>query len=158
MTSDRKNVAIYTDGSCLKNPGPGGYGIVMLYGPHRKELSGGFQHTTNNRMEIMAVIVALQTLKEPCNVQIYTDSQYVVNAIMKGWAVRWRGNNWMRNSKEAAINADLWAQLLDLCDRHKVEFHWVRGHAGNVENERCDTLAVTAAKQSHLPPDVGYEG
>ncbi|KKJ00894.1 ribonuclease HI [Prochlorothrix hollandica] len=157
MNPAQKTVDIYTDGSCLHNPGPGGYGVVMLFGDHRKELSGGVRRTTNNRMEMMAAIVGLQALQEPCQVTLYTDSQYVVNAMTKGWAKRWRAQGWMRNKKDKAVNPDLWTQLLDLCDRHRVDFRWVRGHAGNVENERCDRLAVQAAKQSDLPPDEGYQ-
>ncbi|MFZ9737715.1 MAG: ribonuclease HI [Prochlorotrichaceae cyanobacterium] len=152
-----KPITIYTDGSCLKNPGPGGYGVVLLYGEHRKELSGGFQYTTNNRMEILAAIVGLEALKEPCQVELYSDSQYVVNAISKGWAKRWQSKGWMRNKDEKALNPDLWERLLSLCDRHQVTFNWVRGHSGNVENERCDRLAVAAAKGSDLEPDTGYE-
>jgi len=152
----QKQITIYTDGSCLNNPGPGGYGVVLLYGEHRKELSGGFQRTTNNRMEILAAIVGLETLKEPCQVALYSDSQYVVNAISKGWAKRWQSKNWMRNEEEKAMNPDLWERLLHLCDRHEVTFHWVRGHSGDVENERCDQLAVAAAKSDHLVPDEGY--
>jgi ribonuclease HI len=156
MTNSLKQVTIYTDGACLGNPGPGGYGVVLLYGEVRKELSGGYRHTTNNRMEMMAAIVGLESLKEPCTVTLYSDSQYVVNAITKGWAKKWRANNWQRNKTEKAVNPDLWEQLLTLCDRHKVTFCWVRGHAGNVENECCDQLAVAAAKQRDLPPDTGY--
>jgi ribonuclease HI len=150
-------VTIYTDGACLGNPGPGGYGVVMLYGDHRKELSGGFRRTTNNRMEIFGAIAGLEALKSRCDVTLYSDSQYVVNAIMEGWARKWRAKDWWRNKKEKAINPDLWARLLDACDRHEVRFCWVRGHAGNKENERCDELAVAAAKQKNLPPDVEYE-
>lgn len=152
-----KHVTIYTDGACSGNPGPGGYGVVMLYGEHRKELSGGFRRTTNNRMELMGAIVGLGSLKAPCSVKLHTDSQYVVNAITKGWAKKWRANGWKRNKTDKAVNPDLWEQLLELCDRHQVQFIWVRGHAGNVENERCDVLAVQAAQQRDLPPDLGYE-
>ena len=151
-------VVIYTDGACLGNPGPGGYGVVLLCDNRRKELSGGFSLTTNNRMEIMAAIVGLRQLKGPCSVTLYTDSQYLANAITKGWAQRWRANGWKRNSKEKALNPDLWEQLLDLCARHDVKFVWVRGHAGNRENERCDQLSWQAARQRGLPPDPGYEG
>jgi ribonuclease HI len=155
--SDPKKVVIYTDGACSGNPGPGGYGVVMLYGGYRKELSGGFRLTTNNRMEMLAAIEGLRALNDRCAVTLYSDSQYLINAIQQGWAVRWRANGWMRNKKEKAVNPDLWAQLLDLCARHQVEFVWVRGHAGNVENERCDQLAVAAAQQRDLPADEMYE-
>ena len=155
--SEQKKVTIYTDGACLGNPGPGGYGVVLLFGGHRKELSGGFRLTTNNRMELLAVIVGLRALKERCSVTVYSDSQYVVNTIEKGWAARWRANGWKRNKKEKAINADLWAELLDLCDKHQVKMVWVRGHSGVKENERCDELSVAAANQKGLPRDEGYE-
>ncbi|AEF94692.1 Ribonuclease H [Desulfotomaculum nigrificans CO-1-SRB] len=149
-----KDVVIYTDGACSGNPGPGGYGVVLLYQGHRKELSGGFRDTTNNRMEILAAIVGLEALKESCNVTVYTDSQYLYNAIEKGWAKKWRANGWMRNKKEPALNPDLWDRLLKLMERHNVKFVWVKGHAGHPENERCDQLAVAAAKQPNLPPDI----
>jgi ribonuclease HI len=154
--TDLKTVEIYTDGACLGNPGPGGYGVVLLYDDHRKELSGGYRLTTNNRMELMATIVGLRSLKVACIVTLYTDSQYVVNAISKGWAKKWQAHNWMRNKTEKAVNPDLWEELLMLCDEHQVSFKWVRGHAGNEENERCDRLAVAAAKQTDLQPDIGY--
>ena len=154
--SDLKQVVIYTDGACSGNPGPGGYGAVLLSGGHRKELSGGFRLTTNNRMEMLAAIEALRSLKDRSAVKLHTDSQYVVNAIQQGWAKRWQANGWMRNKKEKAVNPDMWAQLLELCKQHDVEFIWVRGHAGNVENERCDELAVEAARQRNLPVDEGY--
>lgn len=150
-------VTIYTDGACLGNPGPGGYGVVLLHGEKRKELSGGFRRTTNNRMEIMAAITGLEALKKPCKVTIYSDSEYVVKAIQEGWARRWRSQGWKRNAKDKAVNPDLWGRLLDLCEEHQVEFRWVRGHNGNRENERCDVLAVAAANQSHLPPDPGFD-
>jgi ribonuclease HI len=149
-----KKVEIFTDGACSGNPGPGGYGVVMRYNGHEKELSGGFAGTTNNRMELMGPIVALESLKEPCEVTITTDSQYVVNAIEKGWAVKWRSMGWMRNKRERAQNPDLWQRLLDAIDRHKVSFRWIRGHAGHRENERCDKLAVNAASKKNLPPDA----
>ncbi|CCO09122.1 ribonuclease HI [Desulforamulus hydrothermalis] len=152
--SSLKEVIIYTDGACSGNPGPGGYGVVLLYKGHRKELSGGFRNTTNNRMEILAAIVGLEQLKERCSVTLYTDSQYLVNAIEQGWAKKWRANGWMRNKKEPALNADLWERLLKLLEYHQVKFVWVRGHAGNPENERCDRLAVEAARQPDLPPDI----
>jgi ribonuclease HI len=152
-----KQVIIYTDGGSLNNPGPGGYGAVLMYKGHRKEISGGFRRTTNNRMELTACIAGLEKLKYRCSVSLYSDSSYVVNGISKGWARRWRERGWMRNKTDPAENADLWEQLLDLCDRHDVEFIWVKGHAGNPENERCDQLAKAAASQSGLPPDTVYE-
>lgn len=136
------DVIIYTDGACSGNPGPGGYGAILLYGQHKKELSGGAANTTNNRMELMGVITALKALKRPCSVQLYTDSQYVVNAIEKGWAKKWQANGWMRNKTEKAMNPDLWQQLLELLSIHQVRFHWVKGHADNPYNNRCDELAV----------------
>jgi ribonuclease HI len=152
-----KQVTIYTDGGCIGNPGPGGYGVVLLYGARRRELSGGCQYTTNNRMELTAAIRALEALKEPCNVVLFSDSQYVVNGVMKGWARRWRSNGWRRNKDEFAENPDLWEQLLQLCDKHSVRFEWVRGHDGNSENERCDQLAAAAARGTHLQVDSGYK-
>jgi ribonuclease HI len=154
---------IFTDGASTGNPGPGGYGIVMLYGEARKELSGGFRCTTNNRMEMTAVIVALQALTRPAQVVLYSDSTYVVNAIEKGWARRWQANDWLRapdstGVRRRAENVDLWSQLLDLLDRHSVEFRWVRGHASSPENERCDRLAVQAAHRPKLPADPGFLG
>lgn len=141
------DVTIYTDGACSGNPGPGGYGAILMYGTHKKELSGGAANTTNNRMELMGVITALKALKRPCTVQLYTDSQYVVNAIEKGWAEKWRANGWMRNKKEKAMNPDLWQELLELLNQHKVTFHWVKGHAENPYNNRCDELAVAESRK-----------
>jgi ribonuclease HI len=152
-----KQIKLYTDGACSHNPGPGGYGVVLIYGSNRKELSGGFRRTTNNRMEILAAIVGLEALKEPCHVTLYSDSQYLVDSIMKGWAIRWQAKGWMRNNKEKAINPDLWERLLELCKIHKVQFEWVRGHAGHKENERCDTLATAAVQGSDLAVDEAYE-
>jgi ribonuclease HI len=151
------DVIIYTDGACLGNPGPGGYGVVLISHNKRKELSGGFRLTTNNRMEILAAIKGLQSLNYQSKVTLYTDSQYLVDSMMKGWAQRWRANNWRRNQKEKAQNTDLWEQLLELCSLHNVTFLWVKGHAGDPENERCDELSVAAAKQKNLPPDSIYE-
>jgi len=153
MNEKLPQVEIYTDGSCINNLGQGGYGVVLLSGNNRKELSGGYRLTTNNRMEIIAVIKALEALKKPCRVNLYTDSQYVVNAISKGWAKKWQKNNWQRNAKEKAKNPDLWEKLLDLCHQHQVNFIWVRGHSGNKENERCDRLAFQAAQSSPLDDD-----
>ena len=142
-----KKVTLYTDGACSGNPGPGGYGAVLQYGSHRRELSGGFEETTNNRMEILSVIKGLSALKEPCEIKVYSDSRYVVDAVEKGWALRWRENGWMRNKKEAALNSDLWEELLALLNVHTVCFEWVKGHAGNEGNERCDELARAAIEQ-----------
>ena len=151
-----KRVTIYTDGACLGNPGPGGYGVVLLYKGRRKELSGGYRETTNNRMEIMAAIVGLKALKEKCEATLYSDSEYLVKAMTKGWVKRWRKNNWRRNRKDKALNPDLWEQLLQLYEYHQVEFKWVKGHAKSAENNRCDELALEAAQQSNLPVDEGY--
>ncbi len=157
MTEARSDtVVIYTDGACIGNPGPGGYGAVLLQGERRREISGGFRLTTNNRMEIMAVVAALEALNKPSQVQVYSDSQYVVNAMSKGWAARWKANGWRRNKREMAINPDLWERLLGLCQTHEVEFRWLRGHSGVRENERCDRLAVAASRQANLPSDTGY--
>lgn len=142
-----KQVEIFTDGACSGNPGPGGWGAVLRYNGHEKEISGGEANTTNNRMELSAVINALALLKEPCKVTLYSDSQYVCNALELGWAKKWKANNWMRNKKEKALNPELWDRLLTLYDTHEVEIVWVKGHAGHPENERCDRLAVAAAKQ-----------
>jgi ribonuclease HI len=129
---------------------------VLLHESSRREVSGGFRRTTNNRMEMMAAIAALEALKEPCQVTLYSDSQYLVNAMSRGWAQRWRANGWKRNKRELAVNPDLWARLLDLCQYHTVEFLWVRGHAGTVENERADHLAGVGGNQPDLPVDEGY--
>ncbi|MBE2234107.1 MAG: ribonuclease HI [Anaerolinea sp.] len=155
--SERPQVTIYTDGGALGNPGPGGYGVVMLYNQHRKELSGGFRLTTNNRMELMAAISALEKLNTACDVTLYTDSRYVADSINLGWAKRWRANGWRKNKTEAALNPDLWERLLNALAQHQVRVLWVRGHAGNVENERCDQLSVAAARQPNLPVDEVYE-
>jgi ribonuclease HI len=149
-------IMIYTDGGCLENPGPGGYGAIIVEGDRQIELSGGVRLTTNNRMELTACIAALKALKAPSDVILHSDSRYVVNGIGKGWARRWRANNWMRTKSEAAENSDLWEQLLALCDRHRVAFSWVRGHAGHPENERCDELATAAARGADLREDLSY--
>ncbi|MEM1295413.1 MAG: ribonuclease HI, partial [Verrucomicrobiota bacterium] len=144
-----------TDGSALGNPGPGGYGAVLIYGKHRKELSAGFRHTTNNRMEIMAAIAALKALTEPCAPVIHSDSQYVVNAMSKGWVQGWKKRGWKR--KDGPLkNADLWEELYGLSSSHEVSWKWVKGHAGNPLNERCDQLAVGAAKSKKLVEDAGF--
>ena len=142
-----KTVELFTDGACSGNPGPGGWGAILRYNGVEKELSGGEANTTNNRMELSAVIFGLKALKEPCAVMLYSDSQYVCNALKLGWAKKWRANGWMRNKKEPALNPELWAELLDLCEKHEVTVNWVKGHAGHPENERCDRLAVAAAQK-----------
>jgi ribonuclease HI len=149
-------VIIFTDGASTGNPGPGGYGAIILSGETRRELSGGFRCTTNNRMELLGVISALRAVDGPA--VVYSDSRYVVDAVEKGWARRWRSRGWMRDGTNRAENTDLWAQLLELLDRRPVEFRWVRGHAAHPENERCDQLAVEAAHQKGLPPDAGFQG
>jgi Ribonuclease HI len=148
-----KKVEIFSDGACSGNPGPGGFGVILRYNGVEKELSGGYRNTTNNRMEMMGAIVALESLKEPCEVTLVTDSQYLVNAIEKGWARKWRASGWMRNSKEKALNPDLWERLLRVTEKHEVRFRWVRGHAGHSENERCDQLAVEASRRPELSED-----
>lgn len=152
-----KEVIIHTDGACSGNPGPGGFGCVLCYNENRRELSGGFRKTTNNRMEIIAAVKGLEALKFPCRVKLYSDSKYLVNAVEKGWAHRWRANNWKRSKTESAKNPDLWKTLLELCAVHQVEFIWVKGHAGNKENNRCDELAVAAAAGEKLPADAAFE-
>ena len=139
------------------NPGPGGYGVVLLHPKKRAEVSAGFRKTTNNRMEIFAAIAGLEMLKQRCKVTLYSDSQYLVDAVMKGWVLSWRVKKWWRSKTERVANVDLWERLLPLCERHQVEFRWVKGHAGNPENERCDQLAMTALHQPNLPVDGGYE-
>lgn len=138
-----KTVTLYTDGACSGNPGPGGWGVVLMYGAHKKELSGGERNTTNNRMELTAVIMGLEALNEPCRVELYSDSEYVIDALQKGWAKSWRSRNWIKGDKKPALNPDLWARLLDLCEEHTLHFHWVKGHAENPYNNRCDELAVS---------------
>lgn len=141
-----KEVSLYTDGACSGNPGPGGWGAVLLYGEHKKELSGGEAKTTNNRMELLAVIRGLEQLKQPCDVSLYSDSKYVIDALEKGWAKSWQKNGWKRKTGPA-LNPDLWEQLLALCATHQMHYHWVKGHAENVYNNRCDELAVAESKK-----------
>lgn len=138
----QKFVEIFTDGACSGNPGPGGWGVILRYSGHEKELSGGERETTNNRMELTAVIAGLSALKEPCKVRLVTDSRYVADGISKGWAVSWRNNGWRKADKKPALNVDLWEKLLELIETHDVNIEWVKGHAGHPENERCDELAV----------------
>ena len=147
MTNPQKFVELYTDGSCLSNPGPGGGGAILRYRGHEKELCGGEPDTTNNRMELTAAIEGLSALKEPCRVTLYSDSQYLINGMQKGWAQKWKANGWMRNKKDPAINPDLWDKLLTLFAYHQVTLVWVKGHAGHPENERCDQLAVSQSQK-----------
>ena len=142
-----KQVTIYTDGACSGNPGPGGWGAILEWKGHEKELSGGEKETTNNRMELSAVIFALQALKEPCAVDLFTDSKYVFDAVDKGWVFQWRLNGWRKADKKPALNVDLWETLLPLLERHTVAWHWVKGHAENEKNNRCDQLAVAESKK-----------
>lgn len=151
-----KKVEIYTDGACSGNPGPGGYGVIMKYADTEKELSQGYKHTTNNRMEMRALISALQQLKERCEVKIYSDSKYIVDAVNNGWAKKWRANGWRRNKKEMALNPDLWDALLNLLDGQDFTISWVKGHAGHYENERCDELAVSACNSDNPIEDNGF--
>lgn len=152
-----ETIDLYTDGACKGNPGPGGYGAVLVSGGCRKELSGGFRKTTNNRMEIMACIAGLRSLKRPCMVTLTSDSKYVVNAMARGWAKRWRSKGWKLSPSKPAKNSDLWKELLELCETHRVTFKWVQGHTGHPENERCDVLAVAASELKDLPVDTAFE-
>ena len=153
-----KKVVIHTDGSCLGNPGPGGWAAVLCLegAAHRKELSGGYARTTNNRMEILAVVEALSALTEPCEGDLFTDSQYVRNSVEKRWLWGWQKKGWIKADKKPVLNVDLWQRLLPLLERHQVRFHWLRGHSGHVENERCDVLARAQAGRRDLPPDTAY--
>ena len=141
-----KTVTLYTDGACSGNPGPGGWGAILEYEGHEKELSGGEESTTNNRMELTAVIRGLQALKESCIVELYSDSKYVIDGLEKGWAVSWRKNGWKKADKKPALNPDLWEILLNLAEKHQLRYHWVKGHAENPKNNRCDELAVAQWK------------
>lgn len=142
-----KQVTIYTDGACSGNPGPGGWGAILQYGANQKEISGGEPQTTNNRMELTAVIEALSALKEPCSVDLYSDSKYVIDGLQKGWAKGWKARGWIKADKKPALNPDLWGRLLELYDYHTLSLHWVKGHAQNPYNNRCDELAVLARKK-----------
>ena len=142
-----KTVTIYTDGACSGNPGPGGWGAILQYGAVQKELSGGEAHTTNNRMELTGVITALEALKQPCAVELYSDSKYVVDALEKGWAKGWKARGWKKADKKPALNPDLWDRLLSLTEVHSIRYHWVKGHAENAYNNRCDELAVAESQK-----------
>ena len=142
-----KTVTIYTDGACSGNPGPGGWGAILRYKEHCREMSGGEKNTTNNRMELTGVIRALEALREPCAVELYSDSKYVIDALEKGWAAGWRKRGWIKSDKKPALNPDLWETLLALTERHEMRYHWVKGHADNPYNNRCDELAVAAREK-----------
>lgn len=142
-----KTVEIYTDGACSGNPGPGGWGAILKYGDVEREMSGGEARTTNNRMELLGVIRALEALKEPCAVELWSDSKYVIDGLSKGWAAGWRKHGWVKSDKKPAMNPDLWETLLDLTERHEMRYHWVKGHAENAYNNRCDALAVAAREK-----------
>lgn len=157
---DQGKIVMFTDGGCIDNPGPGGYGTVILTNGKRKELSEGFRRTTNNRMELTAVIKGLEALQKSCDVVLFSDSKYVVNGITLGWAKNWRRKGWIKSNKEPAENSDLWARLLDLLDTHSVQFNWVKGHAGNPGNERCDQLATQASadRANHISDEPFESG
>lgn len=152
-----KEVEIFTDGACKGNPGPGGYAALLVYGDKKRQISGGFRLTTNNRMELLAAIMGLEFLRYPCKVTLWTDSKYLADSVTLGWAKRWRAKGWVLKSGEKAANIDLWIRLLDLLDKHKVEFRWVKGHAGHDENELVDGLSVEAALGTDLQVDEAYE-
>ena len=142
-----KTITLYTDGACSGNPGHGGWGAILEWEAHEKELSGGEISTTNNRMELTGVIRGLEALKEPCVVELYSDSKYVIDALEKGWAVGWQKRGWVKSDKKPALNPDLWQRLLELCQIHQVRCHWVKGHGENPKNNRCDELAVAQWKR-----------
>jgi ribonuclease HI len=142
-----KQVELYTDGACSGNPGPGGWGAILVYKGTEKEMAGGEENTTNNRMELTAVIKGLSALKESCIVELYSDSKYVIDALEKGWAISWQARGWKKADKKPALNPDLWEILLSLVDKHQVHYHWVKGHADNPYNNRCDALAVAESKK-----------
>ena len=153
-----KDVVIYTDGGARGNPGPGGYGAVLTAGKHRKELCGAFRHTTNNRMELMAAISALELLKEPCRVTLLSDSKYLIDAMTKKWLVGWKKKGWLKSDKKPVLNRDLWKRLDRVAATHEMSWKWVKGHAGNEWNERCDELVHEAIDGGDLREDEGYEG
>ena len=153
-----KTVEIFTDGACSGNPGPGGYGVVLVCGKHRKELAAGYARTTNNRMELLAAIAALEALTESCEVMLFSDSKYLVRAIEERWIDGWRKRGWINSSKEPVKNRDLWERLLEAMAPHRVSWHWLKGHAGHRENERCDELANAAVAGGGLRDDAGFHG
>lgn len=152
-----KEVDIFTDGACRGNPGPGGYGVILEYQQHQKELSGGFARTTNNRMELFAAIVGLEALKQPCRVKLYSDSKYLVHAFQKGWLTNWQARGWRKSDKSPVLNQDLWIRLLKAGAPHTLSLHWVKGHAQNPMNNRCDELAGKAADAKTLAKDPGFD-
>lgn len=145
--AELKRVLMFTDGACSGNPGPGGYGTILRYGEFEKKISGGEPETTNNRMELTAVIKGLSALNQPCIVDLYSDSKYFIDAVEQGWAQKWQANGWMRTKNDKALNPDLWEQILELLDKHEVTLHWVKGHSGHPENEECDRMAVEQSKK-----------
>jgi len=151
-----KHVVIYTDGGCKGNPGPGGYGVVLVSGSHRKELAAGYRLTTNNRMELRGAIAALELLSEPCNVDLNSDSKYLIDALDKNWLAGWQRRGWLTAAKQPVKNRDLWLLLLAAIKSHTIRWHWVKGHAGHTENERCDVLANAAVQAGGLLEDVGF--
>ncbi len=151
-----KRITIFTDGSSLGNPGPGGYGTILKFNGKGKELSQGYARTTNNRMELMAAIAGLESLREPCQVTLTSDSKYLIDAMNLGWITGWQKKGWTRGKKKPLKNADLWQRLLQATQGHDITWQWVRGHTGHPENERCDELAVSAASRQNNPPDEGY--
>ena len=153
---EKKFVELYTDGACKGNPGKGGYGVILKYGEIEKEISAGYECTTNNRMELMAAIVGLETLKQPCRVELYTDSKYLADSVGKGWVYGWKKKGWKKSDGKAALNVDLWERMLKMLSVHEVEIKWIKGHAGHPKNERCDTLAVSAAEGLNLLTDESY--
>lgn len=151
-----KKITVYTDGGARGNPGPGGFGAIMLFGQHRKEVKGAFKHTTNNRMELMAVISALESLREGCEVTLHSDSKYVIDALTKGWLQGWKKRGWVKSDKKPVLNKDLWQRLDRAASPHAVTWKWVKGHAGNPLNERCDELVHEAIDAGNLKEDRGY--
>ncbi|WP_343219701.1 ribonuclease HI [Oceaniferula marina] len=152
-----KQISIYTDGSSRGNPGPGGFGTLLVYNGHCKELSGGFAKTTNNRMEILAALKGIEALSEPCKITLYSDSKYLIDAMDKGWIHGWRKKGWSRGPNKPLKNADLWQRMSKAVQKHQISWQWVKGHAGHRENERCDALATAAADRKGNPPDPGFE-
>ena len=152
---NKKHVDIYTDGACKGNPGPGGYGIVLVYREIEKKISRGFRNTTNNRMELLAAITALEALNESCDISLYSDSKYLIDGMTKGWAKKWKANNWVKSDKKKALNTDLWEKMLTLDSKHTIEYIWVKGHNGHKYNEICDTLAVEAAETPTFDDNMG---